>query len=57
MPDTVDRLTVRDPAIIAEWMRAFTDMPLRAYTPDEPDEFDGAQTQSSRLILTDGREI
>ncbi len=57
VPDTVDRLTVRDPAIITEWMRAFTDMPLREYTPDEPDEFDGAQTQSSRLILTDGREI
>lgn len=38
-------------------MRAFTDMPLREYTAGEPDEFDDAQTQSSRLILADGREI
>lgn len=56
-PDTIERLTIRNPEIIAEWMRAFTDMPLREYTAGEPDEFDDAQTQSSRLILADGREI
>ncbi|MCO7204717.1 hypothetical protein NH287_14595 [Microbacterium sp. CnD16-F] len=29
----------------------------RPTCPTPSDEFDGAQTQSSRLILTDGREI
>ncbi|MFI8633823.1 hypothetical protein ACIGEP_14660 [Microbacterium sp. NPDC077663] len=57
MPDTIERLTIRNPEIITEWMRGFTDMPLQEYTPGEPEEFDEAQTQSSRLILADGREI
>jgi hypothetical protein len=56
-PADVERLTIDDPEVLAEWVRAYTDMPVSDVAEADTVGLDGQQTQSSRFILTDGRRI
>lgn len=55
--DTLEQLTIDDPEVLSEWVRAYTDMPVSDVPRADEDELVGKQTQSSRFILKDGRTI
>lgn len=54
VPSTLDRLTIDDPAAIAEWLRGYKDMPTTAWDPEDAGDAIGKETRSTRFILADG---
>lgn len=56
-PETIERLTIDDPEVVAEWVRAYTDMPVSDVDPAELGTPTGEQIQSTRFTLEDGRRV
>lgn len=57
VPEELERLTIDDPDVLSEWVRAYTDVPVSDVSGADEDGLIGKQTQSSRFILKDGRTI
>ncbi|MFL0565281.1 hypothetical protein [Microbacterium sp. 179-I 1D1 NHS] len=57
VPDPIERLTIDDPDILSEWVRAYAGMPVTEVSRSDLDDLAGGQTQSTRFVLTDGRRI
>ncbi|CAL4861121.1 hypothetical protein [Microbacterium sp. MM2322] len=57
VPDTIERLTIDNPEVLSEFVRAYSDMPVTDASPSALDDLAGGQTQSTRFVLTDGRKI